>query len=188
MRLALDVVVLDDQQPFGARRDEVLDAVERCFQCLGGRRLDQVGKRAVRQAVLPLFLQRDDLHRDVPRRGIELEVVEHGPAEHVRQEDVQRDRRRAGIGGPATGRGAAGGDDALEALVARQPQQDARVMRVVLDDQQDRVARLRCRSRSSGMCSSRATGSTGSVGGCRRAAVRPPDELAGGRAGVVSGR
>ncbi len=35
-----------------------------------------------------------------------------------------------------------GGDDALEALVARQAQQDARVMRVVLDDQQHRVALL----------------------------------------------
>ena len=32
------------------------------------------------------------------------------------------------------------GDDALEALVARQAQQDARVVRIVLDDQQDDVA------------------------------------------------
>ena len=37
---------------------------------------------------------------------------------------------------------ALGGDDALEALVARQPQQDARVVRIVLDDQQDGVALL----------------------------------------------
>ena len=29
---ALDVVVLDDEQPLGARRGEVLDAVERGFQ------------------------------------------------------------------------------------------------------------------------------------------------------------
>ena len=35
---------------------------------------------------------------------------------------------------------AAVGDDALEALVARQPEQDARVVRVVLDDQQHVVA------------------------------------------------
>ena len=37
---------------------------------------------------------------------------------------------------------ALGGDDALEALVARQAQQDARVVRVVLDDQQHGVALL----------------------------------------------
>ena len=35
-----------------------------------------------------------------------------------------------------------GGDDALEALVAGQAQEDARVMRVVLDDQQNGVAFL----------------------------------------------
>ena len=39
-------------------------------------------------------------------------------------------------------RGALGCDDALEALVARQAEQDARVVRVVLDDQEDRVALL----------------------------------------------
>ena len=64
---ALDVVVLDDQQPLGARRGEVLDAVEGGLEAVGGRRLDQVGEGAVRQAVLALFLQRDDLHRDVAR-------------------------------------------------------------------------------------------------------------------------
>ena len=31
-RLPLDVVVLDDQQPLGARRGEVLDAIERRFE------------------------------------------------------------------------------------------------------------------------------------------------------------
>ena len=34
------------------------------------------------------------------------------------------------------------GHDALEALVARQAQQDARVVRIVLDDQQHRIALL----------------------------------------------
>ena len=33
-------------------------------------------------------------------------------------------------------------DDALEALVARQPEQHARVMRIVVDDEQDAVARV----------------------------------------------
>ena len=37
---------------------------------------------------------------------------------------------------------ALGGDDALEALVARQTQQNAGVMRIVLDDQQHGIAIL----------------------------------------------
>ena len=36
-------------------------------------------------------------------------------------------------------------DHALESLVARQPEQHARVMRIVLDDEQHAVARRRCR-------------------------------------------
>ena len=41
----------------------------------------------------------------------------------------QRQRRLAAVG-----------DDALEALVARQPEQHARVVRIVVDDEQDAVA------------------------------------------------
>ena len=86
--------------------------------------------------MLAFFLDRDDLHRDVPRDRIELEVVQHGPAQHVGQEDVQRDGRGPELAGQRKALGARGGDDAFEALVARQAQQDARVMRIVLDDQQ----------------------------------------------------
>ena len=74
-------------------------------------------------------------------RRIELEVVEHRPAEHVGQEDVERDRGRAILARERERLLAAVGDDALEALVARDPEQDARVVRIVLDDQQDGVAR-----------------------------------------------
>jgi hypothetical protein len=30
----------------------------------------------------------EDLHRNVPRRRVELELIEHGPAQNVRQEYV----------------------------------------------------------------------------------------------------
>ena len=89
--LPLDVVVLDDQQPLGARGGEVLDAVERRFQAFGGGLLDEVGEGAVREAVLALFFQGDDLHRDVARGRVELELIEHRPAEHVGQENIERD-------------------------------------------------------------------------------------------------
>ena len=43
--LPLDVVVLDDQQPFRAWDGEVFDAVERGLQALGGGGFDEVGDR-----------------------------------------------------------------------------------------------------------------------------------------------
>ena len=94
----------------------------------------------MRQPVLPLLLDREHLHRDVARRRIELEVVEHGPAQHVRQEDVERDRRRQVLLGQRDRRLPAVGHDALEALVARQAEQDAGVVRIVVDDEQHVVA------------------------------------------------
>ena len=53
------------------------------------------------------------------------------------------------------------GHDALEALVARQPEQDPRIVRIVVDDEQDEVAVLRRSSRSSATSSSPATGRIG---------------------------
>ena len=144
----------------------------------GGRRLHQVGERAVREAVLPLLLDGEHLHRDVARARVELEVVEHRPAEHVRQEDVERDRRRQVLAGEGERLLAAVGDDGLEPLAARDPQQDARVVRVVLDDQERPCRRRGCFSRSSGTVSSTlATESTGTALGVVVADV--PDRRAG---------
>ena len=126
----------------GTRRGELLESVEGDFQAVGGRLLDEIRERTMRQAVLPLLFQGDDLHRDVTRYGIELELIEHRPAEHVGQEDVERDRRRLVLTGKRKRRRSAGTDDALETLVTRQAEQDARVVHVVLDDQKNRVAFL----------------------------------------------
>ena len=84
----------------------------------------------------------DDLHRDVARGRVELELVEHRPAEHVGQEDIERDGRGVELPGQGQAQRALGGDDALEALVARQAEQDAGVVRIVLDDEQHGVALL----------------------------------------------
>ena len=90
--------------------------------------------------MLAVLVERDDLHRDVPRQRIVLELAQHGPAEHVRQEHVERDRGRLVLLGELERLGAARGDQHLEALVAGEIDQDARIMRIVLDDQQDGVA------------------------------------------------
>ena len=119
-RTALDVVVLHDQQSLRARRGELLEPVECGLQAVGGRLLDEIGERTVRQAVLPLLFQSDDLDRDVARHGIELELIEHRPAEHIGQEDIERDGGRLVLTGKRKRRCSAGTDDALEALVPRQ--------------------------------------------------------------------
>ena len=94
----------------------------------------------MREAVLPLLFQGDDLYRNVTREGIELELIEHRPAQHVGQEDIERDGGRPVLTRKRKCRRPAGADDALEALVPRQAEQDARIVDVVLDDQQDGVA------------------------------------------------
>jgi hypothetical protein len=114
---------------------EVLDAVERRFQALGGRRLDEIGEGAVREAVLALLLQRDDLHRNVPRGGSSLSWFSTvQPSMSGRK--ISSEMAAGGTAARGKGRWRPCGDDALEALVARQAQQDARVVRVVLDDEQ----------------------------------------------------
>ena len=79
-------------------------------------------ERPVRQTVLTFFLKRNDLHRNVAGRGIKLEVIEHRPAQHIGQENVEGDR-----GGQVLPREdkpllAALGHNSLKSLVARQPQ------------------------------------------------------------------
>ncbi len=116
--------------------------VSAASDALGGGRLGDEGECAARQRVLAVLVERDDLHRDVPRQRILLELAEHGPAQHVGQEHVERHRGRLELLGEIERVGAARGDQHLEALVAGEVQDDARVMRVVLDDQQDAVAGL----------------------------------------------
>ena len=92
--------------------------------------------------MLAVFVERDDLHRNVPRQRVVLQLAQHGPAQHVRQEDVERHRRRLELFCELQRLGAAGGDQDLEALVAGEVDQHPRIMRIVLDDQENRVARF----------------------------------------------
>ena len=146
---------------FDSRRDEGLDAIEGALQILGRRGLDQVGKGSVGEAVLLLLLDRDDLHRNVARFGLELEVVQHGPAEHVGQKDIERDDRRSILAGKSQRFVAARRHESLEALVARQTQQHPRVVRIVLDDERGGIAGRDVVAVVRESVSSRATGRIG---------------------------
>src|SRR6266404_5616939 len=70
--LSLDLVVLDDQQPFGAWSGEVLEVVKRCFQAVSRRLLHVIGEGTMREAVLPFLHDRGDLDRYVARAWIEF--------------------------------------------------------------------------------------------------------------------
>ena len=52
-------------------------------------RLREERERTARQAVLTVLVGSHDLHRDVPRRRILLEMAQHVPAQRVGQEYVQ---------------------------------------------------------------------------------------------------
>ena len=82
---------------------EVLEAIERLLQSVGGHGLGHERERAALQPVLALVLDGEDLHRDVARVAAALELVEHGPAEHVGQEHIERDGRRLDTCAPARG-------------------------------------------------------------------------------------
>ena len=68
------------------------------------RRFCHEGKSAARQAVLAVFVEGDDLHRDMACEGILLELTEHRPTKHVGQKHIQRDRGQAGIARPVAAR------------------------------------------------------------------------------------
>ena len=134
--IALDVVVFDDEESLLVWRHIALDPVEGELEIFRCRRFHQVRERAVREAVLPFLLDRQHL----TCRWIELQVVQHGPTKHVGQEHIERNRRGTVLLGQEQCRLAAVGDNAFEALVACEPEQDARVMRIVVHDQQHVVA------------------------------------------------
>ena len=155
---------------------------QRRLQALGRRRLGDEREGAARQAVLPVLVQRDDLHRDVPRRRVLLELAEHGPAQHVGQEDVERHGGRPVLARQRQRLGAARRDQHLEAVVAREVDQDAGVMRIVLDDQQDVVARL------DDVAGRRTIGSIGRSAGAESARSRRRADASAGAAPDVAGR
>ena len=141
-RELLGRIVLHDEKlaHLGARK--ALDALERRLEAVGGEGFVDVGERAALETVLPLLFHREDLHRNVTRLRIALELVQDRPAEHVGQEHIERHGSRLVLTREREGIGAVLGDDALEAAVAREVEQHTRVMRIVLDDEQHQIARL----------------------------------------------
>ena len=73
-------IVFHHQQPLAARHGVFLDTDQGCLQPLGRRGLGHEGKRPTRQAVLPVFVQRHHLYRDVPCGRVLFQMAEHRPS------------------------------------------------------------------------------------------------------------
>ena len=82
-------------------------------------------QRAGVERALARLVGRDDAHRDVPRRDVVLQPLQHAPAVDVGQVDVERDRVGLVLAGHGQRGGAQRGDQPLEALLARGVEQDA---------------------------------------------------------------
>ena len=92
--------------------------------------------------MMAVLVQGKHLHWNVPSRRILLQVVEHRPAQHVGQEDVQRNRGGMELAGQGESFRAAQGYKNFESLVARQITEHAGVVRIVFDDQQNSIVGL----------------------------------------------
>ena len=136
------LVVVDDEQPADGAVDERLDPAEDGLENLDRSGLLDDSRGAGHQGGLRLLDARDDVHRDVPRRRVALQPVEHRPAVHHRQAHVEHDRVRLELACEGEPGVAAQRDESLEAALACDLQLGAGEVGVVLDDQDDAVARL----------------------------------------------
>ena len=140
--VALRLVVVDDEQAADVPVDEGPDPAEDLVERLQRGRLLQEGGRARGERGAQLADAGDDVHRDVARRRMPLQPVEHRPAVEHRQAHVEHDRVGPELAREREARVAAERDDALEPVLARDRELGLGEVRVVLDDQHDTVAGL----------------------------------------------
>jgi hypothetical protein len=100
---------------------------------------DQVVERAVPQALHALVFHADDLHWDVAGGRVLLQMIQHGPTEHVRQKNIQHDRQWIELAGQRPSVSAVGGDHAFESFVSDHVQQDPAEMGIVLYYENNRI-------------------------------------------------
>src|SRR5579871_2516325 len=119
-----------------------MNPAQRGLDTLGRGGLGHERERSAREPVLAVVVERDDLHRNVPRLRVLLELAQDVPAQHVRKEDIERNCRRPVFVGERQRFLAAHRDQHLETLIVREIDKNARVVRIVFDDEKDCISRL----------------------------------------------
>ena len=138
--LLSDRIVFDDQQALHAALDEALDAAQSLAQLLRSGRFVFERHGAHLQAALTFFRYRDDVNRNVPRVLGVLQPIEHAPAIHAGQFDIERDRRGTVLSGESKAGITARRDDGFKAALARHFHHDPGEIQVVFDDEQGSIA------------------------------------------------
>ena len=91
---------------------------------------------------MPVFIQSQHLDWNVPRGWILFQMVQHRPAQHVWQEDIQRNRGGMEFARQSESFRPAHRDQHLESFVARQIAKHSGIVGVILHNQQDSIVRL----------------------------------------------
>ena len=144
--LALAVVVLDDDEVLDAAIDEAAEIAEGLLERLLRGRLLQEGHGAELEARACRWSSAEMMWMGMWRvLGVVLEAIEDRPAVGVGQPQVERDGGGLVLAREREARVALERDDDLEAARARRVAQDAREVRIVLDDEQHAVAELELR-------------------------------------------
>src|SRR5947209_13387392 len=92
---------------------------------------------------MPVLVQSEHLNRNVSGCGILFQMIEHRPAQHVRQEDVEGYRSRVEFAGESETFRSLHCDQDLETFVTRKVAKDLSIMRIILDDEQHRILGLK---------------------------------------------
>ena len=89
---SLRLVVLNHQQRLVRPLDEPFDLGKRVGEAVFCNRFLNRGERAEFQTAADFVVSGDDVHRNVARRLVVFQAIEHRPPFHVRQGDIERDR------------------------------------------------------------------------------------------------
>ena len=92
--------------------------------------------------MLPIFIERQHLNRDMPRPRILFQVVKHRPPQHVRQKDIKGNGRGMKFLGESQRLRTSCGHQDFKSFFASQVTQHGRKIGVIFDDQESRIVRL----------------------------------------------
>src|SRR5262249_53887501 len=135
-------VVFDHEQPAYMRCGEALETLERVLEALGSHALGDERKGAALESVLTLVLDGEDLYRDMARLGVAFQLIEYRPAQHVRQEHIERDGGRWVLANQCQSVGTGARQQYLKAAATGQVDQEAGGVRIVLHHEPDGILRV----------------------------------------------
>jgi len=131
----LNLVVFDEQQVFNRAFDEILQLFEGLIEGFFSFGFGEKAERALGPGGFRIFINRDDVNRDVTSGEVHFESVQHAPAIHVWQMDIKGDGRRLKVPHHGESVSSALRHNALKAFFMRHFEKDTPVIGVILDNE-----------------------------------------------------